>query len=76
MPGKKRLRSQKKEMVMGVYQYFEKVERNTKGRNATSHSSLRRTAEAITKYLYVEVVPIIEKVFGLPKQKAVPVINF
>jgi len=41
------LRSQTKEVVvMSVYQ---KMEHKTKRRNATSHSVLRRTAEATSK---------------------------
>ena len=49
MPRGKRLKSQTKEVVMSVYRYFEKMERKTKRRNATSQSALKRTSKATSK---------------------------
>ena len=49
MPRGKRLKSQTNEVVMSVYRYFEKMERKTKKRNATSLSALKRTSEATSK---------------------------
>ena len=55
MPRGKRLKSQTKEVVLSVYRYFEKMERKTKRRNATSQSALKRTSEATSKYLMLKL---------------------